>query len=153
MWFPNSAITDFSPECSSSKLGNGRSAKGGLKGLHGDAGAENEKMFLENTLEFVTGGGGALIMLTSAVCVEDSNVWEKAPVEAKERLFQICHPCVFAKNALCSTEYYLKVCPLLRIAIAMVHNLFLFLLLMMTSAYVRSKYHLCTRCASFQSRQ
>jgi hypothetical protein len=58
MWFPNSAITDFSPECSSSKLGNDRSAKGGLKGLHGDAGAENEKMFLENTLEFVTGGGG-----------------------------------------------------------------------------------------------
>jgi hypothetical protein len=54
-WFPNSAITDFSPECSSNKTGNERSKKGGLTKLHG---AENEKMFLTNTLEFVHGGVG-----------------------------------------------------------------------------------------------
>jgi hypothetical protein len=59
MWFPNSAITDFSPECSSSTLGNERPAKGGLEELHGDAGAEND-FFLENALEFVTGGGSCL---------------------------------------------------------------------------------------------
>ena len=57
-WFPNSAITDFSPECSSNKTGNERSKKGGLTKLHGNAGAENEKMFLTNTLEFVHGGVG-----------------------------------------------------------------------------------------------
>ena len=39
IWFPNSAITDFSPECSYNELGNARPAKGSLKGLHGDAGA------------------------------------------------------------------------------------------------------------------
>jgi hypothetical protein len=64
----------FSPECSYNALGNKRSKPGGLaKGLHGGPGAENEKRFLKNNLEFVK-TGGKLIMLTSAVKAEPSTV-------------------------------------------------------------------------------
>ena len=59
-------------------------------------------------------------MLTSAVCIESSKVWQDAQVtdEVKERLFQLCHPCVFARNALVSNGCYLSKVPLLRITIA-----------------------------------
>jgi hypothetical protein len=56
-------------------------------------------------------------MPTTAVWGVTSRAWEKVPVEAKEHVFQICHPCVSARNALCRTEYHLKMSPLLRIAI------------------------------------
>jgi hypothetical protein len=68
-----------------------------LARLHGDAGAENEKVLLQNTLKFVK-SGGRLIMPTSATCVVTSKIWKKAPVEAKERVFQICHPCFFSRK-------------------------------------------------------
>jgi hypothetical protein len=101
IWFPNSAMTDFSPECSYNETSNARSNKGGLKGLHGEPAAENEKRFLQNTLEFVK-KGGKLIMLTNAVCVEESTVWEGVSDEVKERLFQLCHPCVLARSCFCA---------------------------------------------------
>jgi hypothetical protein len=122
IWFPNSAITDFSPECSYSASGNRRSKPGGPKGLHGGPGAENEKRFLKNTLGFVK-MGGKLIMPTSAVKVEPSKVWKAEPGEVKGRLFQLCHPCVYAKNAIVPNAYYRSKIPLLRNTIAMMHGL------------------------------
>jgi hypothetical protein len=97
VWLPNSALADFSPECSDNKTGNLRSRKGGLTKLHGNAGAENERMFLINTLEFVQ-GGGRLILLTSAINVTDSTVWENVPDEVKNRVIQVCHPCSCEKR-------------------------------------------------------
>jgi hypothetical protein len=102
-WLPNSALTDFSPECSDNKSGNLRSKKGGLTKLHGNAGAENEKRFLINTLEFVH-GGGRLIVLTNAINVTDSPAWKDVPDVVKNRVIQICHPCSCEKRFASTRE-------------------------------------------------
>ena len=122
IWFPNSAITDFSPECSYNAASNKRATPGGLARLHGSPGAENEKRFLQNNLEFVK-AGGKLILLTNAVKVEPSTVWEGAVGEVNGHVFQLCHPCVYAKNVVVANAYYRSKIPLLRNMVAMVHSL------------------------------
>jgi hypothetical protein len=111
-----------SPECSFNKTGNERSAKGGLTRLHGDGGTRNEQMFLENTLQFVL-GGGQLIMPTSAVSVLTSKVWEEAPHQAKERVTELCHVCVLVKCVPMQQVYYDKKLAKLLSVIVKWHNL------------------------------
>jgi hypothetical protein len=108
MWFPYSAMTDVSPECSFNAGANLRSAPGGLARLHGVGGTRNEQMFLDNTLQFVL-GGGRLIMLTKAVSVLDSSVWEVQPLQVKDQVTEICHVMVLVKAVVQKQLFYDKV--------------------------------------------
>jgi hypothetical protein len=56
-------------------------------------------------------------MLTNAVCVEESTVWEGVSDEVKERL------CVLARNVVMANAYYNSKVPLLRNLIAILQNI------------------------------